>query len=753
MQLNLLRLLATAILVFLTMAAQSLGKASLDRIHVGFGERYLVGSWTPVRLEMTGGEKEISAIAKFSFLDSDGVATRISSAPFSLPAKASTQVETLVRVGRLDAPMQVTLIDIRAQKKIADRTFITSRDIDNGGIAAGEPATTRFIVEVSPTSLGVSAVEASKSSEMWYTQNVVGRVTDLADLPRTALAYESVDTVLVSTSDRKAWSAIAADDPRAAALVEWVEQGGRMILYCGANADLLLGSGGPLASLAPGEFTGSVTLDDLRALESYVGGNEPLARRGRLRTAIPSFATVGGDVELELGGPSNELPVVIRTRHGLGQVVFIGLDIDAPPLSNWKSRTQLVEKHLAFASTETNTDTNNYYYSGPSDLAMMLQSELDQQLEFSGIRTPPFMAIVGLVVLYILLIGPGDYFLVKHVLKKMELTWITFPAIVVVTCVAAYWYANYLKGDTLRINQVEIVDVDNTTGRTRGAMWTHLFSPSPSRYRLTLDAKTPDGTADRVDQSSVAWLGKTESGLGGMSNEAGMLMGTPVYEWSPNRQLLDGMPIEVWSTKTFITRWNSATTAQLESDLQRTDNDLVTGTINNPTSLELLDCKLVYGDWAWRLGDLPPGGSMEVKKGTLSNTRAAPKKLRSMFKADYNFEVGEGSYYEKQHLVQQLSMQGLAELMMFYDALGGYRHSEQWNRYQHFIDLSHALDGDTAMLIGVCSQPRSELVRVGQQSGEPAIEPMRGDKDYYLVMYRYVLPVQPVANQPPTDDS
>lgn len=753
MRFHSLRLLATAVLVLFLAATLSQAKVKLDRVHVGFGDRYLVGSWTPLRLDLTGSEKEISAIAEFRFPDGDGVSTEIRSAPFSLPAKGKTQVEVLVRIGQLDAPVEVRLFDIGARKQVAKRTFVTRRELDDGGVAAGESATARMIVEISPTSIGASAVDAEKSSELWYTQNIIGRVSELAALPRVALAYESVDTVLVSTSDRDAWSGMRADDSRVLALVEWVEQGGRMILYCGANADLVVGSGGPLATLAPSEFTGPATVGDLRSLENYVGGNEPLPKRGRLRIAVPGFGSVRGDVELEVGRGDSKLPLIVRTRHGLGQVVFVGLDIDAPPLRNWESRTQLVEKNLAFASTETTTDTNNYYYSGPSDLVMMLQGQLDAQLENSGIRTPPFMAIAGLVVLYILLIGPGDYFFVKHVLKRMELTWITFPTIVIVTCVAAYWYANYLKGDSLRINQVEIVDVDNTTGRTRGAMWTHLFSPNPSRYYLTLDAKTPTGETDEVEQSSVAWLGKTEGGLGGMSNDAGMMLGAPVYGWSPNRELLSGMPIEVWSTETFVTRWDSETNARLDSDLARTDNDLVVGVINNPTRLDLQDCKLVYGSWAWRLGSLPAGGSVEVLQGTLSNTRAAPKKLRNLFKEDFNFDVGQGSYYEKQHLVQQLGLQGLSEMMMFYDALGGYRQSEQWNRYQHFVDLSHALDGETAMLVGVCSQPRSELVRVEKQEDKVVVESMRGDKDYYLVMYRYVLPVKPVPDEPDSDDS
>ena len=76
--------------------------------------------------------------------------------------------------------------------------------------------------------------------------------------------------------------------------------------------------------------------------------------------------------------------------------------------------------------------------------------------------------MAGLVFIYILWIGPGDYFLVKRLLKRMELTWITFPVMVLSVSLGAYLLAYHLKGDQLRINQVNLVDVDVETGLVRG---------------------------------------------------------------------------------------------------------------------------------------------------------------------------------------------------------------------------------------------------------------------------------------------
>ena len=46
----------------------------------------------------------------------------------------------------------------------------------------------------------------------------------------------------------------------------------------------------------------------------------------------------------------------------------------------------------------------------------------------------PFFVVALLVIVYILLIGPGDYFLLRRLGRGMQWTWITFPTIVVALC-------------------------------------------------------------------------------------------------------------------------------------------------------------------------------------------------------------------------------------------------------------------------------------------------------------------------------
>ncbi len=144
--------------------------------------------------------------------------------------------------------------------------------------------------------------------------------------------------------------------------------------------------------------------------------------------AVPRLGDVEGVVEVR----ELDLPLVIRTARGLGQVVFLAADLDQPPLSRWsdavaagrplarpahRSRLPPAEEHAAGVTF------------GYSDMAGQLRSALDQ---FRGVRLVPFWVVAAVLIGYILLIGPGDYFFLRKVVGRMRWTWLTFPAVVLV---------------------------------------------------------------------------------------------------------------------------------------------------------------------------------------------------------------------------------------------------------------------------------------------------------------------------------
>src|SRR6185312_10665008 len=83
--------------------------------------------------------------------------------------------------------------------------------------------------------------------------------------------------------------------------------------------------------------------------------------------------------------------------------------------------------------------------------------DLKHALEnFEEVPVISFGWVALFILFYIVLVGPLDYFILKKLFKRLELTWITFPTVVVIVSVAAYFTAYTLKGDSIRVNKIDV---------------------------------------------------------------------------------------------------------------------------------------------------------------------------------------------------------------------------------------------------------------------------------------------------------
>jgi hypothetical protein len=505
------------------------------------------------------------------------------------------------------------------------------------------------------------------------------------------------------------------------------------VLFCSDSADDLLRPGGLLADFVPGEFESMVPLRSSQPIESYTGAEEPITRDRRLDLRVPKLAHVRGTVLVHGGQAATDLPLVVRSRLGFGEVMFFALDFDRPPLRDWKGRSAFLRKALdwpAPAAAEEQTPTLAGYQS--DDMIGKLRNALDSK--FAGVTTVPFALVATLVVGYILLIGPGDYLLVAKLFRRRELTWITFPVMVVAVSAAAYWFANWMKGDQLRVNQVEIIDVDTTANRVHGTVWTHFFTPRVAQYDLTLQprllASAPLADSRRV----VAWLGLpgyTSGGMQGTGGQSSLLVSG--YRFDDALDAMQGVPVELWSTKTITARWAADAPAPVESRLERVADELLEGQIVNDTGQPLEDCLVLYGTWAYHLGHMAP----EVVKQI--DSALQPRTIKTMLTSATAGDVTETRTAEDGTVPFRLAEDDVARLvkaMMFFDAINGQRYTGLLNRYQGSIDLSHLLrQRDCAILLA-----RSTAPGAGSQwqSGD---QPLASPADRRWVYYRFLLPV------------
>ena len=712
--------------------AQVQEKPTIEALRVGLAGAYKLGCWTPVEVDLLGGTKQFTGRVEIIAPDSDGVLTSVSTAssrPVGINPAEPTTARLFVRIGRSDASLQVRFM---ADRKVrAKKTFQVGPDSEGAYITGGIPATNRLYLQFGP-GLGLGELLRSVETEDDLRATFVSQLSSAAELPTQWYGYDGFETVFITTSEVELYRPLLQSTSRVVALKEWVERGGRLAIFCGAEAEELLGEGGVLADFVPGRFEAMVPLRQSLPIESFSESDEPLTQNRRLSLQVPKLADVRGQILVYDGSKPRDLPLVVRGRLGLGEVLFVGLDFDRQPLSQWKGRGAFLRKVLDWPEPEKpNQQAYGNTYLQSEDMTAKLRNALDGK--FQGVTTVPFFLIGMLVVGYILLIGPGDYFLVSKLLKRTELTWITFPAIVVAVSAGAYFLANALKGDQFRINQVEIVDVDTTREIARGTVWTHFFSPRVETFDLSIQPSFLDSAESPESNQLVSWLGLPGYSQGGMQTIGGQtsLFFEGGYGFDDQLSAMYRVPVQIWSTKTIAADWKAEVESPLKVQLESSGDDLLKGQITNNSQVAFDKALLCYGAWAYYIGKIGPDAAISI------DDELQPRTVKTSLTSATAGDSTESRIAEDGTVSFQLAQNDVARLvksMMFFEAINGEQYTSGTYRYQNTIDLSHLLkQEDIAILVTRVDAEGSQW-----HNGD---KPLKSDQDRHWTYYRFVLHV------------
>ncbi len=698
---------------------------SIAECRIGFDGTFKVGHWTPVLVTTTGDVAKTNPTIEVTTADSDGVAVTVSAA-----AASGGPTLLYTRIGRLESAVQVKLVD--ESGRVLNRIELSApRGQEGGARYIALPSTGELLLQLGAGSLGLDEVLADQEAvDSSLTSNFV-QVTDVDSLPTDWFGYEAVDVLVLTTSDVAFCERLAADARRLEALRRWLELGGRLVVCSGRTATKLLAAGMPLAEFVPGKFTELVRLPQTQTLENFAGSGDAISQSGaRQSIPLPQLVDVQGRVDLF--GRGNELPIVVRAARGLGELVFVGVDLTESPFADWSGRRPFLRAVLRpyLVEPDASQSKQKLVSLGYDDLAGALRQRLG--LSFTNVAVIGFPIVAALIIGYLLLLGPIDYLLVERVTRRPWVAWLTLPVIVLATSLgAAVLVGAAKKTDGLRINQAELVDFDLTTGRTRGICWATLYSPRAEQFDVALAPRLPNGQPAAGAQSLVSWLGLPGSGLGGMH-----AAGEPIdvagvsYRAATNWSELLGMPVLTSSTKSLFARWDNAKTAgvtlPLAADLAVDEDGLLVGSLTNETGATLADACLLYGQWGYRLGDLGPGQRLEV----------GPQLNAYRVKTIVTRRARSGAETEQDtFLADRATVDELLSVMMFYQAAGGEGFAGLPNRYQADCDLSRLLELDRAILF-------ANGTRGGSRWTDAATgDSLESEQDTSTVVYRFVIPV------------
>ena len=716
------------------------GDARIVDVQVGFDRHYKLGCWTPVRVVVASGlargDASKTALLRLETTDGDGTEYVTASEPMQLTPGMPTTATIYVRFGSRLPAMTLTLLSADGATLLTEK--LESGDDARPGFAAPMSADERLVV-----CLGRSTALDDVVGRTGVAELVAAKLSNVGDLPTRAIGYDGVDAVLLSADRLDRYSNLTAAGSQTAALVDWLQSGGRLTIVAGNDAGLIFALPA-FQRLAAIQVAEPVTLPRTDRLESFAGNdktiaNVPVAERLRVPRATGEF----GVVDLREG----DLPLIARRAVGLGILTISFVDLEHPQLKGWRGRGAVLARAMRLgpmrdaASDRPEFAINRSY--GYGDLSGQLRSALDR---YEGVAVVSFMVLAILILLYILLIGPLDFLLVKRVFRRTELTWFTFPAIVVATSLGAYFAAVWMKGDRLRVSQVDVVDCDVATGKVRGTTFAGIFSPKSESYDVRIEPPAKLLSAGLAQsRTTTSWLGLSGDGFGGMQSRTGggSWFSSP-YQVSPDLGSLSGVPIQVWSSKMFLGRWDArgtfttAATSEFGPLRQLADGSLA-GAVRSPIAVPLEGAMLCYGTNAYHLGTLEAGKSHDASR---LDARLLASELQKAEVVAATKSSLSPSMRTRPHDPGSQQVEEIVRKMMFYEAAGGREHARLKNQYHGFLDLSELLKLNRAVLVGTVAATAEAGSALDLASGG---SPVSRDEDRRRVFVRIVLPVEPAV--------
>lgn len=483
-----------------------------------------------------------------------------------------------------------------------------------------------------------------KGGEVKATRAEVGYIDNPFLLPDHWRGYDGADLVVLATGSASVQNFLTPlftapqHKPRLDALVEWVRRGGRLVVSVGSNAAIV--SNYPvLQELLPMQVRKENPTEQVGDLflEWVIGSRDsasqfvtlaPKSGTFPVANLVPHAARGYRQVVPRVGSSRpNARPTVVQAPYGLGRVTLVAFDLDRSPFVDYEERAKFWDSILRECGSERatqsfgkNNNYNSYYGVSEDELSTEIRQHTDS---FASVPVISFGWVAIFIVLYTLLIGPVEYYVLKKVFKRLELTWITFPIIVLTVSAVAYFSAYALKGSDMKVNKVDLLDIDPATNRVYGRTWFTIFSPRIDTYKIGVEPNDKWVSATNGQPDGGATLDWTGAGSG---RKGSFFRRSYHYQQSPPGDAAIGtyadglvnVPIQVWSTKAFMAQWSGPIDRQaplVAADLShppaQAENVGGKFTLNLPFK-ELQDVYLIYAGKAYKWDPISSGVPVNV---------------------------------------------------------------------------------------------------------------------------------------------
>lgn len=435
-----------------------------------------------------------------------------------------------------------------------------------------------FILTLTDSADRLKPFSTIKLNNMSDTQVIhLAQLNDF-DYPTTAAAYGAANFLVVDEF-------VIADLPEETqnAIIKWIQTGGVIIVGASDNTAAELGL---ISSHLP------LTLSDERT-EISKDILASFANKKEFAENISAFkATLNTESRLLM--QSENQPFAAVKTLGKGAIIQTSFSLGDEPFSKEDNASTFINELIKKANIGSVTPINMNYGNQGIKESMTYEVGQTNELFPSFQVSTPFM--IAIVILYIILVGPLLYFLLKRKDKREHAWWI-IPAISVLASVSIFAYGAKDRLVRPQIQQVSLYEVQEDASLS-GYYLESLLSNRSGNFTFEAETGTTMVATKRMNS---------------FSSSNGSAQSTSILQESANKNQLTVRDVGYWSVSTILGESNIKDVGNFAIDLT-VESGIVRGSVKNEFPFALKDVAIWSGTKMIGLGDLAPNESVQVNE-------------------------------------------------------------------------------------------------------------------------------------------
>lgn len=549
--------------------------------NVGFDGSYIVGCTTPFHLSITNlGEDFEGELQIKTYLYQDAQNPKFNSyalytQKLSLAANATKGIDLELGIQTIQKNIEISLIDKNGTTVFLDHLPVKpiSPESTTIGIVSEQPASLRYL-----ENMHLLYVEKAKNHFFFLDANT---------FPKSQEVMKNFQMLVIDDFDTKTLSA-----EQQQALQGWLNNGGVLVLGTGVHAQKVL-SGLDFLGI---QQQGSTQLNASITSYPQLTLNAPLQLSQLSAKQLQPIWTEGNTVVTSL------------LSYGNGQVFLQHFAMDLAPFADASGNiTALETLYTSYAQGNlSNHDTQPHY----------MITNTSHHFEILPLQN--LWGIFAILVVYIILIGPVLYFVLK---KKDQKTrgWIYIPICSVVFVAIVFLFGTNSAYKSGLINSAAIVSLQE--GSNIGQANAAISIKSPKQGDITLSVDNQTALQPAIDEYTYRYPA-TENGKG------------PRYRIETGDQTdITFYHNMAWENNTLQLTKSIDMGGEIESTVQYIDDTFV-GTLTNHSNVSFEDTVLSSQGMYVQSGPLPAGESIKIDIPVTEQMRQQMYNPESIFFGD-----------------------------------------------------------------------------------------------------------------------